>query len=277
MNNVVRFMPVQSGGVERWSRPNRFDFFHRLPAAPISDTELLHVSHYCPVAFAQTDEGPQVVILVAPRYSRFDPTGGGGPWRVPYVPIALRHLPFWPGDRPAEIRVAPELAAAGEPSFGLREEDGSPTPQFALVVSWMERLQRGMLRLSEAARILLAADLLSPIVVREAGTIISTPTGYHMVDRQKFASLSPARAAALSVSNGLPLDLAAASIYSQRLLAAGLNVAEETGSPADEARHRDEPPGLLDPLDPLVRIDLSDLFSFESFVGEAAAETRDEA
>jgi hypothetical protein len=86
------------------------------------------------------------------------------------------------------------------------------------------------------------------------------------VDRNKFASLSNSRAAHLVRDGFLPIDLAAACMFSQRLLPTLVSV-DTGGAPADDRERKihtgfDE---LATTFGLDVQVDDSELFSIEKF------------
>lgn len=265
MAEPVRFVPVRESSVERWSKPQRFDFLRRLPTAPIADTELLHLSHYCPIVIERTDDGPSVRVLLDPDMTGAPPIDKEGRWRPRYSPIALRTLPFWPGEPPEQIAVAPELFEAEHEGFALRDSAGKPSEQFALIVASINRLRQGMTRLDRAAKVLIAADLLTPLLVDRAGEP-SLETCYLTLSMGRFRMLAPEQAAALSVDHCLPLDLAAACAFSQRLLATEIGPrAASEAPPRKPQQHAGHWTDLVDPFEIDLTLDSSQLFSFEAF------------
>jgi hypothetical protein len=232
---------------------------------------LLNLSHYCPVVLRFTDEGPQVLILLNPAMVSASTVDGNGRWRPPYSPIALRSLPFCPGPTVGDVRVAPELAAERhEESYPLRDAMGDPSEQFAAVLAWIGRLRQGMRRLSEAAKLIVAADLLVPIMVHQPGTMRPSETDYRTVCPQRLNRLSAARAAALTVDRCLPLDLLAACMFSRRLLARSVTVQRlETSEPA-ASNESWKTIDLVKLPDLDVRLDSSPLFSYEQFSGQTS-------
>lgn len=265
---AIRFEPVRESTVERWSKPKRFDFLHRLPVVPIADTELLHLSHYCPAVIALADDGPRVLILLDPAMLLYAPVDKNGRWRAPYAPIAIRSLPFWPGDKLSEIHVAPELVSdTADASFALLDDSGDPSKQFGAVAAWIERLQLGMRRLSEATKVLIAADLLAPLVVNQPGMSEPVETGYFTVSFEKLRALSATRMAAFTADRCLPLDLVTACVFSRRLLARRVTSrkieAEGPWSPGSNERDFD----FIKAFDIDLGLDTSPLFSFEEFAG----------
>ena len=273
--SAIQFEPVRESTIGRWSTPRRFDFLHRLPAAPIADTELLHLSHYCPVVITFTDDGPRVSILLDPALLHSAPVDKNGRWRPPYSPIALRSLPFWPGEKPADIHFAPELVVeAANASFALHDASGNPSEQFGTVITWIERLHFGMRRLSDAARLIVAADLLTPLIISTPGLSQPIVTDYFTVSLQRLYALTPARMAAFASSRCLALDLVTACVFSRRLLVRHVTpqtIEAEPPPPRDSIEGFD----LLASLDIGLKLDSSPLFSFEDFARSEPAKVED--
>jgi hypothetical protein len=266
MQGEVRFLRVADSAVKRWSKPKRFDFLHRLPAAPIADTELLHLSHYCPVVIGLTADGPRVRILLDPQMVVAAPVDKNGRWRPGYSPIALRTLPFWPGEESAEIQIAPELFAVSDnDGFSFCDRSGRPSEQFAVMIASIDRLRQGMQRLDQAAKLLLAVELLTPLVVNRSGEL-PAEIEYFSVSIEKFRSLAATQVAVLSADHCLSLDLAVACMFSRRLLA------RHVGLRADKSIDRgpeEKAPGLwndiVEPFEMNLKLDTTQLFSFEQF------------
>lgn len=269
MREPLRFLPLDDSAVTRWRRPARLDFLHRLRLAPIADSELLHLSHYCPVAITLGDGGPRVGILLDPAMLRASPVGADGRWRHPYAPIALRNLPFRPGRRRAEIEIAPELLDDGD-GHALRDDAGQPTEQFAKIAIWIERLRQGMRRLGEAAKLLVAAGVLAPLAIAGPDAPRPAETGFWTIDPHAFDALPAERAAALSADGCLPLDLAAACLFSRRLLARSISILT-TDAATPRAPAVRTPDDFVEPLDLHVRLDSSPLFSVDLVVSEPRA------
>jgi hypothetical protein len=247
--------------MKRWSRPRRLDFLDRLPTAPVADTEVLHLAHYAPLVVVATEQGPRVALLLDPSLTRGDPLDKQGRWRLPYCPMALRCLPFWPGRGARDIDVALELVApTSEGGLLLHQETGEPSAAFAAVVTLVERLQHGMARLGEAAKILLAADLLVPLMVEEPGAA-ARETRLLTVSGPALRSLSPTQSAGLTADRCLPLELATAMVFSQGHLAARVKPGRR---PAEAAAVAVGSLNVsLDMAEPPMGVDVSPLFSFE--------------
>lgn len=264
MEGEVRFLRVADSAVERWNKPARLDFLHRLRAAPIADTELLHLSHYCPVVVRLTEQGPRVRIVLDPELLASEPVDAHGRWRPGYSPIALRTLPFWPGEQPSEVHVAPELFAdTDEGSFPLRDRSGKPSEQFRAIIASIDRLQQGMQRLDEAAKLLFAIDLLAPLIIERVGEA-PVETGYFSASIEKFRSLAPQQVAVLSIDQCLALDLAVACIFSRRLVARHVVLRIERNIDGElVAPNAGQWNDLVEPFEMNLKLDSSQLFSFD--------------
>ncbi|MBN9062945.1 MAG: hypothetical protein BGP06_03750 [Rhizobiales bacterium 65-9] len=260
----LRFLPIDEAAVTHWRRPSRFDFLHRLRSVPIADTELLHMSHYSPIVIAVEDEEPTVRALVDPAMLRLNPVGEDGVWRRPYVPIALRNLPFWPGAGRDAIGVAPELLGeASDGAFALMDPDGKPTEHFAAIMTWTERLRIGMRRLSEAARFLIAADVVAPLVAERPGALPKGAADYLTASPSRMSALDASRACAFAADGCMPLDLVAACLFSRRLLAQSVKIAEGARVAVGAVSSGGEAMEPLAWMDAPLRLDESPLFSME--------------
>jgi hypothetical protein len=136
-------------------------------------------------------------------------------------------------------------------------------------------IERGAARLADAARLLLAADLLIPIGHDED----ERSSGLTVVSGERLGRLSTQRAAALAADRCLAFDLAAASLFSRRWLADGLvqdSPAEAVApAPMQNAVLLDQ--GLRDAIDQPLLLDSSLLFSFDDLFGPGAGGSATEA
>lgn len=272
----MHFVPVEAAGVTGWGRPQRLDQIDRLGFLPVADTELLNLAHHCPIAIQLNSGSPSVVCLLGEAFLRESRVNGEGRWLAPYMPLALRSLPFRSrlvkGQRVVEI--APDLAAPAEPAaLPLLEADGTPGKDYAAVLAMLGVIERGAARLADAARLLLAADLLIPLGREAEGSA----EGLMVMSGERLEALPPLRAAALAADRCLAFDLAAASLFSRRWLAEGLvhdrPVEVAAAAPAPPLVMLDQ--GLRDAIDQPLMLDASPLFSFDDFLvaGVPAAET----
>jgi hypothetical protein len=257
-----RFVGLPDSGVDRWGPPKSFGFLRQVPWLPIADSELLHLSHFCPIGIALGETGPSVVALMHAFWHPKSSLDARGGWAAPYMPMALRGLPFRLGVAANDVEIAPELIAPGEAAFALYDEGGAPGPEFAQALDLLVRLRRGALRLAEAAKALLLADVLVPLQpLREGGH-----DDVWVVSREAVLNLPPRKAAALTVISNLGFELAGAILFSQRWL-------DRTRIESGTARDRSDDvtlipivPGIEDTVERLMVMDESELFSFEAFL-----------
>lgn len=257
------FVPLDPTRHHAWSRPARFGFFEALAVAPIGDTELLHLSHYAPVAVRLGLHGPEVVLVLHPGLIKAELLNGEKHWVPPYAPMALRSLPFRSGEPGAPPHFAPSLCDPEAEALEFHGADNRPTREFAYVLEMLQRLERGGARLAQAARLLLAADCLVPLVA------LADHPGLQLlvVSEERLRGLAGARAAALTADANLPFELAGASLFSQRWLANGALqdvTPAATRPPSPRAGNSDY--GMTDTLDEPLLMDDSSLFSIEDFL-----------
>jgi hypothetical protein len=271
MTNVqepIRFAPLAEAGRTSWRRPRLFEFASVISQIPLSDSEILLTSHHLPIAIDYADEGLHVVAITHPRFQRTPAIDADGRWQKGYMPIALRCLPFrnvraGGGKQCLEIALnlaeAPEQA--GAPVFAA---DGGLSAEVTQIAALLSLLEEGKRRLQAAAEKLLIADVLAAFQLGSLPHGSAEKTRSFTVDRNKFSALSNARMAHLGRDGFLPIDLAVACIFSQRLMPTLVSVATDEQSGvrrAIETRYEDITP----PLRANVQIDDSELFSFQRF------------
>jgi hypothetical protein len=233
---------------------------------PLSDSEVLQTSHHLPIAIDYLSDGPRVVAVTQAHMQRAPIVNAAGQWQRGYMPIALRCLPFRLSSAPeANLEVATNLGG-NAPAMPITQSDGSFSPEVKHIASLLRRLEQGKRDLRRAAEILLIADVLTPLKMAKMS---NAPTPDHrllIVDRNKFATLSKSRVAHLVKHGFLPIDLAVASIFSQRLMPTLVAVAAT--APKDGMRE----PRMLAGFDELnaalptsIQVDDGELFSFERF------------
>ena len=268
MQNIepITFSGLTGNENNTWQRPTSFAFVNELSYLPLSDSELLLTCHYLPIAIDYVDDALQVVALTMPRFQRSPLINLKGQWQRPYLPIALRCLPFRasPGTMAEELEMANNLDKADHPKIPIFTEDGSLSPEVEKIKALLRRLEQGKRALQKAAEKLLIAGVLTPFqMARITGTAeVCSPA--LTIDRNKFEALSHVRAAHLVTDGFLAVDIAAACIFSQRLLPHLISVVVD---PVDKsqsalANGTDE---YLTGLKAQVHVDGSELFPFELF------------
>lgn len=266
----LAFSPVEAAALRGWRRPTRFDWAERLGLLPIADTELLNLSHYCPIAIEMGPAGPSVVCVLKRSHLRTVRIGQDGRWLPAYAPLALRTMPFrmrtQRGARIVEVAALPEQAGGEGEMLPLLFE-GKPSGDYKVVLELLENLAKGSARLAQAARVLMAADLLVPIALDEEDIEESTLMA---VSSDRLFQLPPIRAAALIIDSCLPFDLAAASVFSRRWLVDGVvrerpvAAMDTVGTAVAQVGILDH--GLRDAIDQPLELDAGALFSFDDFI-----------
>jgi hypothetical protein len=265
----IRFAPVAEKQKTVWRRPKSFAIVGDISQIPLSSSELLLTSHHLPIAIDYMNDQPRVVAITNARFQRVPVVGPKGQWVKGYMPIALRCLPFRSTPKPGQepiFEIALNLAEADEPGTPIFAADGTLTAATKQIAARLQRMEEGKLELQQAAEKLLIADVLTPFqMTKLAAARVAHPRSL-TVDRNKFASLSNSRAAHLVRDGFLPIDLAAACMFSQRLLPTLVSV-DTGGAPADDRERKihtgfDE---LATTFGLDVQVDDSELFSIEKF------------
>ena len=264
----IRFTSLPNHDNKVWRRLRAFAFVNEISQVPLSDSEILLTSHHLPIAIDYVDDGLQVVAVTTPRFLRSPLIGPDGQWQRGYMPIALRCLPFRiiPGARRNEsLEVAVNLDESDGPTLPIFSTDGSLSPVIEHIAALLRRLEEGKQALQRAAEKLLIADVLTPFQMARLPGTAPLPSRTLTVDRNKLGALSKFRAAHLVSDGFLPIDLAAACIFSQRLMPKLISVA--TSPIQAEERHKIIPAGVDELMTALKdgQIDDSEMFSFERF------------
>ena len=259
----IQFVRVTDAGCTTWSRPGRFTFLDTLVIAPVADSELLHLAHYAPIAILFGKGGPEVVLILHSSLRNSALTNAEGRWNPPYAPIAIRCLPFRNAVSGDEPEFAPDLCDPAGEHFRFVAPDGKPTAEFSQMLELLQRLGRGRIRTGNAAKLLLAADVLVPIQPLAENPELELAT----VSSEKLHQLSTKRAASLTADMNIAFELAAALVFSQRWLPPNSIV-----EPAPEIREEVRPPQAAgnylpdDGMNEPVLMDDSSLFSIDDFL-----------
>ncbi|WP_170181976.1 SapC family protein [Phreatobacter stygius] len=268
-SDELRFVPLKHAGLSSWHRLVSFPWLDRLGVLPVADTEFLALSHFCPIAIEMHESGPRAVAILHAQLVAHRLLTEDGRWRPPYAPLALRSLPFRNGAAMTAdaVEICPALAEQGaDPKLrqAIFGHKGGPTQSYAAILSMIDRLARSGARLRNAAKVLMAADLLVPLANLPPG-----PFGQlHTISLDGMLALSSHRLMALTSDACCPLELATAVTFSRRWLnrdtlksADNLFAATVGGVRQKLYEH-----GVVDPLDQPVGLDDSPLFSFDDYV-----------
>jgi len=254
----LNFSAVLADRQATWRRIDSFDFIDRLGGIAIADTELLQLSHHIPIAIDRNDDRLQVIAILATPFQRLPLVGKQGQWMRSYMPIALRCLPFRKAGDNLEIAVDLE---GGQDELSMTAADGNFSPELRSISQLLGRLEAGKRRLQVAAETLLIADVLVPLQLAKLPDQTSASSRAYTVDPNRYATLSKQRTAHIARDDLLAIDLAAACIFSQRLMPGPISVQASAGSSAIPIERR-EP--LLE-FGSNTQLDSSELFSFENF------------
>lgn len=265
----IKFESVSASDTPAWRKPASFSFLSEIAQVPLSDSEVLQTSHHLPLAIDYLNDGPRVVAIVQPQFHRTPVIGANGQWQKGYMPIALRCLPFRlapNADGKMDLEIAANLDSGETAGMPVRQSDGSLAAEVKHIEALLRRLEQGKHNLRRAAEILLIADVLTPLKMASMPEAASTGRRLLIVDRNKFAALSNSRVAHLVKNGFLPIDLAVASIFSQRLMPTLVAVASEGRAAGRQER------GVAAGIDEFssalaldIQVDDSELFSFERF------------
>jgi len=262
--------PLLAQAGNRWSRPKTYSFLRDWKHVPISDSELLQVSHHLPVGVRVENDLPVVVAILDPGYHRTPVLDSRGRWRPPYVPLVLRCLPFHlAGDgepSEADLRVAENLGLVGpQGENAVATPDGRISAQTRSVFKALCEARAGQQRLSAAAdKLLIAGSLMAFESTGPDGPDLGE-AAFLTVNARQFDSLSGLRLCAAVRDDFLALELAGACLFSQRHLPPQVGTRSEPSA---------EPASLYDiaaDLDYVIRgiqkigvnLDSSDLFDIK--------------
>ena len=272
-DEAFAFVPLREAGLSHWNRLVSFDWLDRFGVLPVADTEFMALAHFCPLAVEMHAGGPRLVVVLHAGMVAHRLVGPDGRWRPPYAPLALRSLPFRNGTTLAQeaVEVCPALADRGVDA-ALRQaifgQKGGPTQAYATILGMLDRLARSAVRLRNAVKVLMAADLLSPLATPAAGAF----GALHSITTEALLSLPEYRLMALTSDACCPLELATAISFSRRWLSRD-SLAAEAPVAASPAGLRAAPfdPGPSAPLDLSLGLDDSALFSFDDYVRSTTA------
>lgn len=259
----LAFIPLTEFERAGWRRPSSFFWLDRIGVLPIADTEFMALAHFCPLAIELHERGPRPVAIVQPHMVSHRLLADDGRWRPPYVPMALRSMPFRPGPGDT-IEVAPELAdnpGDSDQAFDMAGKKGGRSQAFATIAALVQRIQLSAPRLENAAKILMALDLVEHV----AGLPRELAGPLYTVRLDAMVALSASRILGLTADSCCPLELATALTFSRRWLAAG--AADPSGRPfepaRDSVRRQMFDPHIAEPLDEPLGLDDSPLFSMD--------------
>ena len=196
----IEFVPIAQAKQTHWAKPASYAFLAGLSQAPLSDTELMLTSHHLPIAIDNIHDELRVVALTSAHFQRAPVVSKNGEWLRGYMPIAIRCLPFRlnPEHRNKGIlEIATNLDGGANERRPISSVGGGLSSEVTQIETLLLRLDAGRHALRQAANTLLLADVLAPLQLARLSDPKSSPRRFFTVDRNRFARLTPRRAAIL--------------------------------------------------------------------------------
>ena len=216
LEGVNDFIPLTEAGSSHWLPITDFRPVWPTVGIPVSGSEILPAAHHFPVVVSVRDEMIRVEtlvrdsVLIRPSLDH----RSGRPLRE-YMPLLLRSLPFRliSGADRLEIMTS-HLTEKGSLRL-FSGESGRLDQQVESIRTTLLRREIGLREATQAACLLFASGLLSPIHIGE----LETSGGlFFSVDVDTFSRLEPLQVVALGYDGFAAFDLAAACIFSRQFL-----------------------------------------------------------
>ncbi|WP_170149496.1 SapC family protein [Rhodoplanes roseus] len=250
---------------------------------PVGSSELHLCSHSLALAVRFQAARPHLGFLVDPRYLGRPQIDSHFKWQAGYIPLAVRVHPFQlrdaGGDPLDELMLpadSPHVGPAGpiEIAHGARLN-----PQLIAIHKLLATLAAGQASFATALDQLMIANLLVPLQLPAtqdgAAPRATGEPSYFTVDHQRFAALPNGALAAMARHDFRTIDIAVATVFSQRFLARGV-------LPDARPSERSAAPSLDLQIQQLIHVDtfplaLDDglLFHPEDLVAEPGGERHD--
>ena len=187
---------------------------------PVSYTELHLASLYFPLAVRFDDGIPSLGLVLGEAYIKRSAVDGAGKWQGGYKPIALRSAPLRCGETGGDaldlLIASPSPHLADRGGIPIVDNDGAVHPLIGEIHRWCRLLQDSRTKFAHALDRLLIANLLAPLTAND-GTPSDDPP-FYIVDATRFMDADKKALAAMARHEFTALDIAVASLSSQRLL-----------------------------------------------------------
>jgi hypothetical protein len=271
------FVPVGKILTASYSNALGFELLDALQSVPLSDTEILAVSHHFPICVRTEGHHSSVRALVGRRYMARPLVDNRGKWNGCYKPIALRCAPFRlrsneTGNPLVDLEIW-EGALASPGADGSRHDvmpicnsDGKLSHQLGTYFTGLRHAQTQQNNLVAGLDQLFLAGLLSPLT--EDGHQSMTYS-YATLSDFRFDALTKRALEAMARQTFAGIELATAMIFSQMHLVRDMRPAIVERLSLKHLRDDSQATALmtatLDTLEPW--LDESDLFSLEDFAG----------
>lgn len=230
----------------------------------LRDSEVRLSAHYYPLGIRWVDGHARLGAIVDDRCHQYPLVGRAGDWQGAYQPVELRCFPFRlkpgiSGGSADDIEVAVKPAElAAERSIPLRQPGGSAaSPELAAIVKDLKLSHDNRFRLSSVLDLLTVSGVLSRVAADELEQL-----SVHAVDVARLDALDSRTLVALTRSSLMPIEVAVAMAYSQRLLRADLRRALHE-RPLESGAEAPEQPNLLLLGTGGYELDDSELYSYD--------------
>lgn len=143
--------PISGKHLAAWPENERPNFGTFLDFCPVAYSELHMIAYHLPIAAVAGREGPEIMLDLRRDRLVSPPTNMAGEWTLPYVPVALRILPF-------------NATASGKEERLLDLQNGEDRPRVPENQAALKRLlvgfAQGRKRLTASARVLVEEGFL---------------------------------------------------------------------------------------------------------------------
>jgi hypothetical protein len=158
--------------------------------------------------------------LLGESYLKRNAVDGAGKWRGGYKPMALRSAPFRCGETAGDaldlLIASPSRHLASRGGIPIVDNGGAVHPLIGEIHRWCRLLQDSRTKFANALDQLLIANLLVPLAATDRTPDDDQPP--HVVDAARFMDANKKALAAMARHEFTALDVAVASLSSQRLL-----------------------------------------------------------
>jgi hypothetical protein len=269
------FVPVGKVLTASYANALGYELLDALQSVPLSDTEILAVSHHFPICVRMDGPSSSVCALVERSHLTRPPVDKNGRWNGGYKPIALRCAPFrlrsiQTGNPLVDLEVWQGALISSSAEGSAREllpicnSDGKLSHDLGTYYTGLRHVQSQQNMLIAALDQLFLAGLLIPLTGQRPKAITQS---HALVSDLSFDVLSNRALQAMARQSFAGIELATAMIFSQIHLVRDMrpaNVERLTLKHLqDESHAASMIATTLDTLEPW--LDESDLFSLEEF------------
>lgn len=215
-------VPVAAASGKHFVLARSYAHVRERDVVPIAASELANVAQDLPLLFRKSAETWEVVGVVAAQALQRPVVDARGHWQGEYAPMVLRLHPF---GLDGGTGLSVDMRGLREPPEGhpFMDAAGAPSERLRRVAASAEAAREGIRRLGERVLTLDRAGLLAPApLLFSFARPCPAVAGLFGVDGRRLAALAPAALAALVDATPSAMDLAVASMFSTRRLAASI-------------------------------------------------------